>query len=91
MQLLHSFVLVAYRLEDGEKALQDVDDDRHHPCLYNSLADMLCAPDTDVNDTLKSQCPFEAIFFVIDFGVLEDRDQTLQAAVPGDELADGWG
>ena len=71
-----SLILLADRLENGEEALQDVNDDRHHPSLDNPLPNVLRAPDPDVNYALERKGPFEAVFPVVDFGVPENGDKS---------------
>jgi hypothetical protein len=82
-------VLVADRLEDSKKALEDVDDHGDHSCLDDSFTNMFCSPDSDVDDALEGEGPFEAVLAIVDFGVLEDGDETFESSVAGDVFSDG--
>lgn len=52
---------------------------------------MLCPPYSDVDDALEGESPFEAVLAIVDFGVLEDGDETLESSVAGDVISDGGG
>ena len=52
---------------------------------------MFCPPYSNVDDTLKGESPFEAVLAIVDFGVLEDGDETLESSVAGDVFSNGGG
>lgn len=52
---------------------------------------MFCSSYSDVDNTLKGECPFESVLAIVDFGVLKDGDETLESSVAGDVISDGGG
>lgn len=85
------FSFFATLLDDLDVIVQNGGNDRDHVGLDDASTDILCAPNTNINDALKRQVPFPHVHHIFGSAALENVDQTLNAAIDGKDVADAGG
>lgn len=70
-------------LDDLPVVVEDGGYDRHHVGLNNPGTYRLSTPDTDVDDALEGEIPFPHFHHVLTPALLEDADETFDAAIDG--------
>jgi hypothetical protein len=72
--MLRFFRLFATFIDDSNVVVEYRRDDGNHVGLDNSCADVFCATDTNVDDTLESEIPLPHAHHILAATLLEDAD-----------------
>lgn len=75
-------------LVDGlDIIIEDCSNDGNHVGLNDACADIFCASDSYVDDTLESKIPFPHAHHVLATPLLKDADQTFDTAIDSEDVA----
>lgn len=88
VRLLRLLGLLANLLHDFQVIVEDCSDDRQNIRLNDPGPDGLCAPNPDIDHTLKGQVPFPHIHHILIPALLENADQPLDPAIDSQNVAD---
>lgn len=78
-------------IEDLQVVVEDGGNDGHHVGLDDPCPDALRAAHTDVDNTLEGEAPFPHLHQILTPALLEDADESFDAAIDGEDIADSSG
>lgn len=86
--LLGLLGLFATLLNHFDVVVEDCGNDGHHVSLDDSRPDTFSAADSNVHDALESQVPFPHVHHVFAAALLQNADQSLDAAIDCENVSD---
>jgi hypothetical protein len=87
--LLLGLLCLFTALVDGlDVIVEDGSDDGDHIGLDNAGADVFRSSDADIDDTLEGKVPLPHSHHILTATLLQDADQTLDAAIDSEDIAD---
>lgn len=88
MLLLGLLCLFAALLNDLDVVVENGGDNRDHVGLDDACADGLGAADSNIDNALEGQVPLPHVHHIPAATLLEDADQTLNAAIDSEDITD---